>query len=124
MRKNPEQCMQAELFQWARSCEIDDIRYLLHSTLNGAHLAGGAIQWGILKRTGAKEGIPDILLPIRNEEFTCLWIELKSPGTGHLSTCQKKAHGQLRARGHRVVVCWSAAEAKQEILNYLNHINK
>lgn len=50
-----------------------------------------------------------------------LFIEMKS-GNNKLSETQKEWHNKLKYRSYKVVVCYSAAEAKTEILKYLSKI--
>lgn len=56
----------------------------------------------------AMAGMPDRIVMMPGGVL--VWVELKRPDGGVLSTRQKYRHAQLRRLGQRVAVCWSAAD--------------
>lgn len=73
---------------------------------------------GRLKAEGARDGVPDLLLPVARDGYHGLFIEMKSP-TGRLSPRQRWWAEALTETGHRVEVArgWPAACAL--IVDYL-----
>jgi len=72
----------------------------------------GPITGARLKRTGLLKGWPDLVLAIPDGKT--IWIEMKKIG-GKLSKDQKKAHAQLMALGHVVIVGYGAKDAAKQI---------
>lgn len=83
------------------------------------------------KREGVKAGVPDLHLPVARGGYFGLYIEMKREtvrvGKRGLSTSRTKTteeqdiwHVRLRLLGHRVVVCWTAAEAQAVLERYLS----
>jgi hypothetical protein len=66
---------------------------------------------------GAKAGIPDLFLPVKNTNYSGLYIEMKS-AKGKLSEKQKEFKLFAESQGFKVVVPRSCDEALSEILNY------
>lgn len=72
-----------------------------------------------LKRMGLKRGIPDICLPVPNDEYNGLWIELKADKTKRLTKEQKEWLEKLNRYGYKALRCNGADEAIDTIKDYL-----
>jgi hypothetical protein len=70
-------------------------------------------------RAGVRRGVPDLCLPVPRGAYAGLYIELKRTRGGAVSPEQKDWLSKLAAQGYRAVVCKGAAEAKQEITQYM-----
>lgn len=108
---------QAALFEWAELAAIRDGRLsLLFAIPNGGHRhISVAVK---LKAEGVKRGVPDICLPVPNEHYYGLWIELKAE-KGKPTLEQNQWITALNEQGYRAVVCKGWNSAAQEIENYL-----
>ena len=71
-----------------------------------------------LKKTGLKNGIPDLFVPMPNNNYHGLFIELKS-ASGKLSDNQKIWIDKLNINGYKAVVCYSLDDAIEKIKLYL-----
>ena len=65
---------------------------------------------GILKAAGLKSGVPDICLPVANNGFHGLYIELKF-GKNKATKAQEEYMAMLNAQGYKTAVCYGAEEA-------------
>ena len=63
--------------------------------------------------------MPDIFLPIANNRYHGLFIELKRRVGGSLQPDQKDWIGQLEVQGYKAVVCKGAEEAMRVIEEYI-----
>ena len=108
---------QIALVAWARawSDEYPELGLLFHIPNGGWRHKATA---GRLKAMGAQAGVPDLFLPVPHHGKAGLWIEMKY---GHNKPTDKQAEwlDRLRAEGYCCRVCYSAEEAKGEILEYL-----
>lgn len=107
---------QVAVIEWAQLHESQyPYLYLLHAIPNGGarHIATARR----LKVEGVKRGCPDLHLPLAHGDYIGLWIEMKRPG-GKVSPEQEKWITDLRALGHRAVVCYGADEAILELERY------
>lgn len=109
---------QTALFNWAawevtRYPELD----LMFAIPNGGkrHPAT-AVK---MKQEGVKPGVPDIFLPVPRGKYHGLFIEMKF-GKNKPTEAQLQYIEALKFQGYKAVVCYSAQDAKQVILNYLN----
>lgn len=71
-----------------------------------------------LRRAGLKKGIPDICVPIPNDKYSSLYIEMKvkpNRATPEQMTLLKKLNGV----GHYAVICWSGEDAINILENYI-----
>lgn len=141
----PEEREQRLLIEWrdrvladvaVRDSGLED----LHHIPNGGKR--GTAEAGIFKALGTKPGIPDLHLPVSAWLFgplsdghdgievedgdalmIGLYIEMKaiysSGKKSYPSRVQLEIHERLRARGYRVVVCWTWIEAANAICDYL-----
>lgn len=76
---------------------------------------------GKLKAEGVKPGVPDLLLLVKRGKFACLWIEMKKPEVGKLSKEQKEWLDQAKSQGHAAWVCFGWEQARNALVNYLEH---
>lgn len=112
---------QIAVFSWANT-QLDKyplLRYM-NASLNGVRLTIG--QATIAKRSGLLKGYPDIFLPLRNKEYSGLFIELKRVKGGVVSPEQKDFLSFLNSQGFKAVVCRGSKEAIETIECYLNNI--
>ncbi len=112
-----EHQLQCNVIKWARlqTCVFPELA-LLYAIPNGEKRHPSvAVR---LKKEGVKAGVPDLHLPVSRGGYLGLWIEMKT-ATGTVRKNQKEIHAQLRAYGHRVVVCRSDEAAIDELRNYL-----
>ena len=72
--KRSETTEQIALFNWAKRTEsiLPELALMYHVPNEGKRSNGG-----ILKAAGLKSGVPDICLPVANNGFHGLYIELK-----------------------------------------------
>lgn len=120
---HPEHDEQVKLVAWARAnAGWFEALKLLFSIPNGGHR--NAKTAALMKAEGVLAGVPDLYLACPRfwpdgSVSHGLFIEMKAKG-GRLSQNQKAIISLLRERGYRVAVCYSAEEAKAEILEYLD----
>ena len=108
---------QVALFQWAEANEgeHEELKLLFAVPNGGYRPMATAAQ---LKAEGVRAGVPDVCLPVARGRFHSLWIEMKrKPNT--TSDAQRAWLDALRRYGHCAVVCWSANEAINSIISYL-----
>lgn len=115
-----EDMMQIALIEWSQLPETlakyPQLEWLLAVPNGGAR----SIKTGsLLKQTGVKKGVFDLLLLCPARDYHGLCIELKyKKGKPTAEQLKFKAHHEKI--GYRCVVCWSWVDAKQEIINYLS----
>ncbi len=113
-----EDVEQKKVFDWSA---LNEKRYpdleLLNGSLNGFRLTPSLRLKA--KQQGLKKGYPDIFLPVRNGEFSGLFIELKRIKGGSVSLEQKEFLKRLNEQGFRAVVCKGHKAAIEVIENYL-----
>ena len=95
-RKQPEADFQQQVFAYLASA-LDADSWFSAIPLGG----GGAVRGALLKRTGTKSGLPDVLCLYQGR---ATWLELKSR-RGQLSDAQLYCHACLRRAGSGVYVC-------------------
>ena len=108
---------QAALLGWADAMvEVHpELECLTHVPNGGKRTKAQAARF---KAMGVRRGFPDLILPVPRGRFGGLFIELKQPG-GSLDADQDAWIKRLGRHGNCAVVCWSAEQARREILNYL-----
>lgn len=113
--KRSETTEQIALFNWAKRTEsiLPELALMYHVPNEGKRSNGG-----ILKAAGLKSGVPDICLPVANNGFHGLYIELKF-GKNKATKAQEEYMAMLNAQGYKTAVCYGAEEAREEILAYL-----
>jgi len=117
--KNNEANEQAAFFQYAE--HIKELKWM-HSSLNGAFLAGDkkqrAIQMNKLKTQGMKKGVLDIFLPKLKGVYGGMYIEMKF-GKNKMTDEQKEFAADLSAEGYCMFTCYNAGEAIEAVKIYL-----
>lgn len=114
---------QAAVVSWAAlmSGQYPELE-LLYAIPNGAHLYGDikkrARQMSHLKKQGLRPGMPDLCLPVARHGYHALYVEMKN-GANKPSEKQEDILNLLAEAGNLAVVCWSAEEAIQTIVEYL-----
>jgi len=112
----PEAIEQAKVIAWARTNENNyPYLWMLHSSLNGLKRTKNA--QGKAKQQGMLSGVPDLFLPVKNNHFNGLYIEMKS-AKGRVSVEQSRFLKCAADNGYSVVVCYSAGEAIKRIEDY------
>jgi hypothetical protein len=114
---------QRNLFSWAewQSLVWPELA-LMFAIPNGGHRHKATA--AKMKAEGVKAGVPDIFLPIARyskrlkESYIGLFIEMKF-GKNKPTKKQQSWIDDLRKRGYRVEVCYSAQEAREVIADYL-----
>lgn len=76
------------------------------------------IQGKRLKLMGVKRGVPDLCLPVPNQGYAGLYIELKAPN-GKIGEEQNWWICELEKRGYKAAVCYGFDSAVNTILKYL-----
>ena len=71
-----------------------------------------------LKRAGLRKGVPDICVPVPNEKYHALYIEMKIK-PNKASTEQMELLRHLNAVGNYAVLCWSSGEAMDILDKYI-----
>jgi hypothetical protein len=71
-----------------------------------------------LKRAGVRKGIPDIVVPVPNDKYASLYIEMKVK-PNKASPEQMAVLRHLNAVGNYAVLCWSANDAIEIVKKYL-----
>ncbi len=71
-----------------------------------------------LKAEGVKAGVPDLCLPIANDDYNGLFIEMKA-AKGRVQPTQKQWLEDLNENGYLAVVCYGFEDAKKVISNYM-----
>lgn len=115
--KRGEDTEQMAVIAWA-SWEVvrfPELKLLFHVPNGGKRNAKEAARF---KAMGVKPGVPDLCLPVPMNGFAGLYIEMKydkNKPTDH----QKEWIKALKEQGYKVVVCYGAQEATQELESYL-----
>ena len=117
---------QEALFRW-RALVVVSGRYpgieWMFAIPNGAHLQGDAkrraMQWARLKAQGARAGVSDIFLPVRDHlhQVSGLWIELKAPKPHAATVSQEQQDwiAAMRREGHAAHVAYGWVQAVEFI---------
>ena len=115
--RTEEHQIQVAVILWSRSMSV---RYpeldLLYAIPNGG--ARDAITGARLKAEGVKPGIPDLCLPVARGGSHALYVEIKTE-TGRISDKQADVIAKLTRFGNKVVVCRSAQDAIDTIMEYI-----
>jgi len=116
MSEHAEQCA---LIEWAdlmvATGKYPQLEWL-HAIPNGGHR--NKITAGKMKAEGVKAGVLDLHLPVPVGGCPGLWVEMKY-GRNKLTETQQRWAAGMRRLGHRVEVCYSAGEAMETIISYL-----
>lgn len=109
------QKMIIEWCEWQKT-KYPELDMIFHITNEGKRSKRTGAE---LKRMGLKRGIPDICLPVPNEKYNGLWIELKADKTKRLTKEQKEWLEKLNRYGYKALRCNGADEAIDTIKDYL-----
>ncbi|MBQ0067598.1 MAG: VRR-NUC domain-containing protein [Phascolarctobacterium sp.] len=117
-RKRSEATEQERVMRWATFYEerFTELKLLYHVPNGGSR---NQLEAANLKRQGVKAGVPDLTLPAPRQQYHGLYVEMK---WGKNKTTEKQDWWieQLRKQGYKVVVCYGAEEAMDEIAKYLD----
>jgi hypothetical protein len=91
--------------------------YWIFAIPNGGHR--NKIAAAKLKAEGVLPGVPDLFVPDLN-----LWIEMKRQKGGRLSDDQKSMRTYLMSCGHDFIVCHGFEDAKRQISDFLQKVDK
>ena len=109
---------QVALFDWRNYAVHRNPKLaLLHAIPNGGLRSKATA--ARMKREGALAGIPDICLPVSQNSYHGLYLELKRPIGGRLSDKQSEIIAMLREEGYRVDICRGFDAAREAIESYL-----
>jgi len=113
-----ESSEQQTLFRWAElsSGKYPELMMMHHIANGGQH---NIIVAAHLKAEGVKAGVPDICLPVPNNKYHGLYIELKRRKNGRISPMQEEWINALNHYGYLAVVCYGWEHAAQTIEEYL-----
>lgn len=114
----PESEIQAAFFVWLRLHErrFPELRFCFAVPNGGYRFKATA---AMMKRTGAKAGVPDCFLPVAANGFHGLWIEFKTD-TGKLSDAQSEFTKFLDQMNYKVLICRSLTAAANAVIEYLS----
>jgi len=115
-----EDAHQSALIAWSESSEaVNKYPMLkwLFAVPNGGKRSGSTA--ALMKRTGVKSGVLDLILLYPSNRYHGLAIELKY-GRNKPTKEQQDFIWHHEPLGYRCVVCWSWLDAKREIINYLS----
>lgn len=122
-RINWEHSHQVALFKWAQLMSHKYPVLRLMFAIPNESYGGGlqAIRRGkYFRAEGRKSGVPDIFLPVPRGGYHGLFVEMKF-GKNKPTENQRWWIENLRDQGYMVKVCYSFAEAKEVILEYLGY---
>lgn len=71
------------------------------------------------KREGLKAGVPDLMIPIANNNYNGLFIELKRIKNSKVSIEQKYWIELLNNNNYKAIVCYGAGKAIEVIEDYI-----
>lgn len=115
--KHGEDTEQIGVIEWAEwhTSQYPELK-LLHHIPNGGKR--NAVEAARLKAMGVRAGVPDLCLPAPRGGYAGLYIEMKY-GKNKPTDKQNEWIAALRQQGYKVTVCYSGAEATQELESYL-----
>lgn len=120
-RTNTEHAHQVAVFMWAALPEqqkaYPELRYMFAIPNGGKR---DKITAANLKAEGVKPGVPDIFLPIPKGPWHGLFIEMKKTKDYVISEDQLKWSKYLFEADYCDLYCFSFAEAKRNIIEYMN----
>lgn len=116
-RKRSEATEQEALITW---CRIFESRYpeleMIYHVPNGG--SRNRIEAANLKRQGVKAGVPDLCLPVPENGYHGLYIEMKF-GKNKTTKDQEEWLKRLSQYGYKTAVCYGAEEAREVIKEYI-----
>ena len=120
-RRHPRQLEHNIQVAVVQSCRLlerkyPELRCLMAVPNGGARHIAVACK---LKAEGVRAGVPDLFLPLPIRGHCAgMWIEMKSPD-GKVSLNQKDFMEYLQWAGYKAIVCYSAQEAIDAIIVYM-----
>ena len=116
-KKRCEATEQERVINWATfyAKDFQELDLLYHVPNGGSR---NQLEAANLKRQGVKAGVPDLVLPVPQQQFHGLYVEMK---WGKNTTTDKQDWWleQLQKQGYKTAVCWSADEAMDVIAEYM-----
>jgi len=117
-----EDMMQSALISWSETpdalTKYPMLRWLFAVPNGGKRSLKTA---SLLKQTGVKPGVPDLMLLYPNDKYHGLIIEMKY-GRNRQSNEQQEFMSHHANLDYRCVVCWSWINARDEVIDYLSNI--
>lgn len=117
--KRPEEREQTAFFDYCRAMAHSHSGYALAFAIPNERKASVQRRMA-MKRAGLTKGIPDICVPVANDKFNALYIEMKVK-PNKASPEQMDILRKLNAVGNYAVICWSADEAIEIITKYIQN---
>lgn len=118
LKRSSEQAEQEVLFEWleimARS--FPELKTAIHIPNEGKRSISNAMA---LKRAGLRRGAPDVFIPVPNEHYHGLFIEMKY-GKNKPTKEQKEYLNAVSNLGYKTAVCYSADKAIKIVTDYLS----
>lgn len=102
------------IMDFVRFHKLDDFIFHVANERSTTPQAGA-----LLKRKGVLAGVSDLLVMRPMQGYPGLFIELKVKG-GKVSPAQEKFLKTMQREGYMTRVCWSADEAIDLLISYLN----
>lgn len=125
-KSGSEHGAQAALFCWANLNQLQypELKYMFAIPNGGWR---GVITGANLKAEGVKEGVPDILLPVKRAQWSGLFIEMKraksaGKAKGIVSSEQLDYMAFLQWQSYWCSVCVGWEAAKDAIIQYMRLI--
>lgn len=116
-RGGPEESEQTLFFDYCRAMSSRHPAYSLAFHIGNERKA--SIQRRMaMKRAGVRKGVPDICVPVSNDKYHSLYIEMKIK-PNKVSPEQSEFLRHLNACGNYAVVAWSGSEAIELLEKYL-----
>jgi hypothetical protein len=113
----PEEAEQIKFFDFCRAMEHTHPAYRLAWHVPNERKAS-IIRRAKMKLAGVKKGVPDITIPVPNDKYAALYIEMKvkpnKPSPEQINMLK-----DLNAQGNYAAICWSADEAIELIQKYV-----
>jgi len=111
--KHEESKLQIQCVNWFRLAHPKKLIYAIPNGGKRSYKSGNR-----MSAEGLTVGVPDLHIPIPNESFASLYIEMKSP-KGRTRPDQKEMHTKLKELGNCVCICRSLNEFMDIVNNYL-----
>ena len=110
---------QERIFAWARHqvSKYPQLKLLHHITNEGKR---SVVAGASLKKQGLLSGVSDICLPVANDKYNVLYIELKV-GSNKATKAQLEFISLVNEFGGKALVVYGADAAKEVIKNYISN---
>lgn len=115
--KRGEDTEQIGVIEWANwNCNrYPELELLFHVPNGGKRNTAEAARF---KAMGVKSGVPDLCLPVPKGGYAGLYIEMKY-GKNKTTENQDKWLEALKKQGYKTTICYSGAEATEQLEEYL-----